>query len=203
MEAANPARIEGERFSIGCNIELPFEQGTNSYLSGLNFQFFFVRKTMFVKYSTAFIVFPGGYGTLDELFEALTLIQTGKVQGFRSSCSARRTGPAWWTGSPDRGGGAQDQPGTSSLFHRPTTRRRPSRLVIEARAGKPAEKSARSEAEDMTRPSRLSSGPADRSAAITGRETVADLIDNAFLAYNAGRLREGCPLSPSGCWSPT
>jgi uncharacterized protein (TIGR00730 family) len=83
MEAANRGAIEGEGLSIGCNIELPFEQGSNGFLTrSLNFKFFFVRKTMFVKYSTAFIVFPGGYGTLDELFEALTLIQTGKVKDF-------------------------------------------------------------------------------------------------------------------------
>ena len=83
MEAANRGAIEGEGLSIGCNIELPFEQGSNAFLSrSLNFKFFFVRKTMFVKYSTAFIVYPGGYGTLDELFEALTLIQTGKIYQF-------------------------------------------------------------------------------------------------------------------------
>ena len=83
MEAANRGCMEGQGLSIGCNIELPFEQGSNAYLSrSLNFKFFFVRKTMFVKYATAFIVFPGGYGTLDELFEALTLIQTGKVKDF-------------------------------------------------------------------------------------------------------------------------
>jgi uncharacterized protein (TIGR00730 family) len=83
MEAANRGALEGGGLSIGCNIELPFEQGSNPYLSrSLNFKFFFVRKTMFVKYATAFIVFPGGYGTLDELFEALTLIQTGKVKHF-------------------------------------------------------------------------------------------------------------------------
>ena len=78
------SRRAGRRgLSIGCNIELPFEQGSNAYLTrSLNFKFFFVRKTMFVKYATAFIVFPGGYGTLDELFEALTLIQTGKVKHF-------------------------------------------------------------------------------------------------------------------------
>ena len=75
--------MEAGGLSIGCNIELPFEQGTNPYLHrSCIFRFFFVRKTMFVKYATAFIVFPGGYGTMDELFEALTLIQTGKVKHF-------------------------------------------------------------------------------------------------------------------------
>ena len=83
MEAANRGAVDGGGLSIGCNIELPFEQGSNRFLTrSLNFKFFFVRKTMFVKYATAFIVFPGGYGTLDELFEALTLIQTGKVKHF-------------------------------------------------------------------------------------------------------------------------
>ena len=83
MEAANRGALEAGGLSIGCNIELPFEQGSNAYLSrSINFRFFFVRKTMFVKYAAAFIVFPGGFGTMDELFESLTLIQTGKIKDF-------------------------------------------------------------------------------------------------------------------------
>ncbi len=95
MEASNKGAHAADGVSVGLNIELPFEQHTNPYVdTEMHFRYFFVRKTMFVKYSVGFIVFPGGYGTLDELFESLTLIQTGKIQHF----PVVLFGTAYWRG---------------------------------------------------------------------------------------------------------
>jgi uncharacterized protein (TIGR00730 family) len=145
MEAANRGAMEGGGLSIGCNIELPFEQGSNPFLSrSLNFKFFFVRKTMFVKYATAFIVFPGGYGTLDELFEALTLIQTGKVTHF----PVILFGTGYWAGMVDWLARTVAEEGkinqTDLLLFRVTDDPAEAvRLVIEARAEKPEDPMAR------------------------------------------------------------
>ncbi|MER7670511.1 TIGR00730 family Rossman fold protein [Kitasatospora sp. NPDC096128] len=95
MEAANRGATEAGGLSVGLGIELPFEQGLNEFVDlGLNFRYFFVRKTMFVKYAQGFVVLPGGLGTLDELFEALTLVQTKKVTRF----PVILYGSAYWGG---------------------------------------------------------------------------------------------------------
>jgi len=112
MEAANRGAREAGGPSIGCNIQLPAEQQPNPYLDRfLNFRYFFVRKVMLVKYSYGFLVMPGGFGTMDELFEALTLLQTRKIEGFRIVLmgkdywgpvieSIQQTMTAWGTVSP-------------------------------------------------------------------------------------------------------
>ena len=98
MEAANRGCREGGGLSVGCNIELPHEQGLNKYVDlGVEFRYFFARKTMFVKYADAFVILPGGFGTLDELFESLTLIQTGKVRDF----PVVLVGSSYWKGLID------------------------------------------------------------------------------------------------------
>jgi uncharacterized protein (TIGR00730 family) len=98
MEAANRGCQEGGGLSVGCNIELPHEQGLNPYVDlGVEFRYFFARKTMFVKYAEAFVILPGGFGTMDELFEALTLIQTEKVRHFPVVLMGR----GYWAGLLD------------------------------------------------------------------------------------------------------
>ena len=98
MEAANRGAREVGGTSVGLGIELPFEAGLNRYVDlGINFRYFFARKTMFVKYSEGFLVLPGGYGTLDEVFEAVTLAQTGKVTSFPIVL----IGVAYWQGLVD------------------------------------------------------------------------------------------------------
>src|SRR5690242_15852454 len=95
MEAANKGAHEAGGLSIGCNIELPHEQHLNPYVDlSVGFHYFFARKTMFVKYADAFVIMPGGFGTLDELFEAITLIQTGKIRDF----PVVLMGHAYWDG---------------------------------------------------------------------------------------------------------
>jgi uncharacterized protein (TIGR00730 family) len=145
MEAANKGAFEEGGVSIGCAIELPFEELTNRYVTrSLLFKFFFVRKMMFLKYATAFIVFPGGYGTLDELFEALTLIQTGKVKHF----PVILFGSAYWgpligwlrdTVAAEGKINLQDL----DLFRVTDDPAEAARIVIEARSTKPGETYAR------------------------------------------------------------
>jgi uncharacterized protein (TIGR00730 family) len=98
MEAANKGACEAGGVSVGLGIELPWESGLNEWVDvGVNFRYFFARKTMFVKYSQGFIVLPGGVGTLDELFEALTLVQTGKITDFPIVL----VGSSYWQGLLD------------------------------------------------------------------------------------------------------
>jgi uncharacterized protein (TIGR00730 family) len=98
MEAANRGARDAGAMSIGLNIELPFEQGGNGYCDiALDFHYFFARKIMFVRYASGFVVFPGGYGTMDELWEALTLIQTGKITEF----PVVLVGTGYWRGLVD------------------------------------------------------------------------------------------------------
>src|SRR5881397_1027155 len=189
MEAANRGAKEGGGLSIGCNIELPFEQGTNRWVErSINFRYFFVRKTMFVKYSTAFITFPGGYGTMDELFEALTLVQTGKVKQFPVVLFGKK----YWGGLADWlkervAGEGKIAPEDLNLFLLTDDPTEALGWIVDARERRTRAYRAMTQNEYL-RGQRISPKP------ITGKETVAELVENAFLAYNAGRLAEGCRL---------
>lgn len=119
MEAANRGACEAGGYSVGLGIELPMEQGLNEWVDlGINFRYFFARKTMFVKYSQAFICLPGGFGTLDELFEALTLVQTHKITRFPVILFGSR----YWAGLVDwlrdsPAGSGKISPGDLELLH--------------------------------------------------------------------------------------
>lgn len=119
MEAANRGASECGGVSVGLGIELPHEQGMNDWVDlGVNFRYFFVRKTMFVKYAQGFVVLPGGFGTMDELFEALTLAQTGKVTSFPIVLF----GSAYWGGLVDwlratMEGDGKTTPGDVDMLH--------------------------------------------------------------------------------------
>ena len=120
MEAVNRGCQEAGGLSVGCNIELPHEQELNAYVDlGVEFRYFFVRKNMFVKYADGFVIFPGGLGTLDELFESLTLVQTGKIEHFPIVLFGTRVlGRACSTGcARSCSAAARSRPTDLDLFH--------------------------------------------------------------------------------------
>ncbi|ERN46468.1 TIGR00730 family Rossman fold protein [Prescottella equi] len=137
MEAANRGASENGGYSIGLGIELPFEQRLNDWVDlGINFRYFFARKTMFVKYSQAFICLPGGFGTLDELFEALTLVQTRKITRFPIVL----VGTEFWSGLMDWLRSALEpsgkiSPGDIDLIHVTDSIDEVVRIVVESQQG--------------------------------------------------------------------
>ena len=135
MEAANRGALEAGGTSVGLGIELPFEAGLNEFVDlGVNFRYFFARKTMFVKYAQGFVVLPGGFGTLDELFEAVTLVQTQKVTSFPIVLHGHRLlGRAARLAARHRGRGGHDQRcATSTCSPSPTTSTRPIAAIVAA-----------------------------------------------------------------------
>ncbi|HSK27658.1 MAG TPA: TIGR00730 family Rossman fold protein [Jiangellales bacterium] len=164
MEAANKGCCEAGGTSVGLGIELPFEQGLNEWVDvGINFRYFFARKTMFLKYAQGFIVFPGGFGTFDELFEALCLVQTGKVTQF----PVVLVGSAYWGGLVDWlrrtvAAEAKIAPADLDLFRVTDDVDEVMRTVLEADAARARrERAAVDAAAEAT--SRAGSEPGDRS----------------------------------------
>jgi uncharacterized protein (TIGR00730 family) len=154
MEAANRGASEAGGLSVGLGIELPFEQDLNEWVDvGIAFRYFFVRKTMFVKYAEAFVILPGGFGTLDELFEALTLIQTGKVKHF----PVILFGSAYWAGLVEwltRTVAEERKINLTDLllFRVTDDPAEAVRIVVEARAEKPDDAMGRIMTADHVRP---------------------------------------------------
>ena len=134
MEAANKGASGAGGVSVGLGIELPMEQGLNEFVEiGLEFRYFFVRKTVFVKYSQAFVVLPGGFGTLDELFEAVTLVQTGKITRFPIVL----VGSEYWRGllawiSGTMLASGKISPGDPELIHLADDPEEVVRIIVEA-----------------------------------------------------------------------
>jgi uncharacterized protein (TIGR00730 family) len=153
MEAANRgARAAGAR-SVGLNIELPFEQAVNPFVDvKREFRYFFVRKTMLVKYAQGFVIFPGGFGTVDELFEAATLLQTGKIRDFPIVLY----GSEYWGGLVDwmrtrMQADGKIAPADLSLLHLADTPREVCQLIIRCAAGHPKQKAKEAAAREITR----------------------------------------------------
>ena len=140
MEAANKGASAAGGVSVGLGIELPLEQGLNDFVEiGLEFRYFFVRKTVFIKYSQAFVVLPGGFGTLDELFEALTLVQTGKITRFPIVLVGR----SFWGGliswiEERLVAGGKISPGDPELLHLTDDPAEVVRVILEAHANQKA-----------------------------------------------------------------
>ena len=166
MEAANKGARDAGGASVGLGIELPFEQGLNEYVNlGVNFRYFFARKTMFVKYAQGFIVLPGGFGTLDELFEAVTLVQTQKVTSFPIVLM----GTEYWGGLFDWLRGTVLEAGTVSRQGRrpaaPDRRRgrgRPASSPRRTSRSRPSAPSSPTAGSVRTSPARVAHGPRTR-----------------------------------------
>ena len=166
-----PGALEAGGTSVGLGIELPFEAGLNEFVDlGVNFRYFFARKTMFVKYAQGFVVLPGGFGTLDELFEAVTLVQTQKVTASRSCCSGTDVlgRAARLAARHGRRAGHDQRSATSTCSPSPTTSTRPSRRSSRPRPRAAVSAACGSRPAHPRRPRRPRHGPSNRRSAAVG-----------------------------------